>query len=111
MKKILIVWVLVAVILVGGLTFLGFKIKEQNKPYRTLENKLEETAIGLIGEKPNILNSSNKITLEDFTNNGYEINMTVNGDKCDGYVVASKTMSFYKYTAYIKCSNYTTAGY
>ena len=31
MKKILYVWIAVAVLLVGGLTFIGFNIKKQYK--------------------------------------------------------------------------------
>ena len=110
MKKIMIIWGVVAVILVAGLTTLGFKIKAQNKPYRDLEQELEKQAIALIGEKPSLAGIK-KVTLEDFANNNYEINMNVNNDKCDGYVMVEQSMSFYKYTAYIKCGKYTTHGY
>ena len=39
MKKILYVWIAVAVLLVGGLTFIGFNIKKQDKPYTDYEKK------------------------------------------------------------------------
>ena len=111
MKKIMIVWAVVAIILVGVLTYIGFNIKDNNKPYKSLEKELERKASALIGEKPGLLNSLNKLTVEDFNNNGYPVEMTVNGDKCDGYVTLSKNISIYEYNAYIKCNNYTTNGY
>ena len=111
MKKILIIWTIIAVILVGGLTYIGFNIKKQNKPYTDLEINLEKLAVSLVGEKPSIINETNKLTIEDFENNSYEINMNVGNDKCDGYVIVEKKLSFYKYSAYISCNNYVTNGY
>ena len=112
MKKILVIMGFVVVVLVGGLTFLGFRIKNQNEPYKKLENELEKQAIALIGEKPNYLPNGGKLTLADLTNNNYEVNMNVNGDVCsDGYIIVSKNMGFLDYKGYIKCNNYTTHGY
>ncbi len=111
MKKILIIWAIVALIAVGALTYMGLNIKKQNAPYNELEKKLEEQVIALIGEKPSILGQSKKITLSDLSANNYNVDMNVNGDVCDGYVIVSQSMSFYKYSAYIKCNKYTTHGY
>ena len=111
MKKVLIIWIPIAVVLVGALTYIGFSIKNQNAPYKKLEKELEKQAIALIGEKPAILSNGNKLEINDFINNGYSINMVVGKDTCDGYVIVTKTLSIYKYTPYIKCNNYTTNGY
>jgi hypothetical protein len=111
MKKILIVWTLIAVILISGLTFVGFKIKEQNKPYRLLESELESKAEALIGEYPSLINNGNILEIDDFLNNNYEVDMTVNGDKCEGYVLIEKKLSIYSYKAYLKCNSYETTGY
>ena len=40
MKKILYVWIALAIILVGGLTFIGVKVKSQNAPYTEIEKEL-----------------------------------------------------------------------
>ena len=40
MKKNMIIWLILIVILVGGLTIIGLKIKNENKEYKTLEKKM-----------------------------------------------------------------------
>ncbi len=112
MKKILIVWSFVAVFLICGLTYIGLHIKKQNEPYQKLEKELEKQAMSLIGEKPIYGENNSKITIEDFKNNNYEIELKTKNDNClDGYVLIEKSMGFLKYTGYIKCKNYTTHGY
>lgn len=111
MKKILIIWSIIAVVLVGALTFIGFMIKKENAPYKKLEEELEKSAIALVGEKPAILSDGNILDMNTFKNNGYNINMTVGSDLCDGYVFVNKVMGFYQYESFIKCKNYTTNGY
>lgn len=112
MKKILGIWIIVAVILIAGLTFLGFHIKKQNEPYKKLEKELEKQAISLIGEKPSYLPGGGKLTLIDLSNNNYYVDMKVNNDVCsDGYIIVTKNMGLYNYKGYIKCNNYTTHGY
>ena len=39
MKKILYVWIALAIILVGGLTFIGVKVKSQNATYTEIEKE------------------------------------------------------------------------
>lgn len=112
MKKRLVIWIVVAIILVGGLTVLGFLIKKKNSPYRALEKELEKQAIALVGEKPSYAQSISKLTVQDLENNNYKVEMKVNDDVCsDGYVVVTKNMGFLDYKGYIKCHNYTTHGY
>ncbi len=112
MKKVMWIWGIVVVILIGGLTFLGFHIKKQNEPYKKLEKELEKQAIALIGEKPNYLPGGGVLTLIDLSNNNYRVDMKVNNDICDdGYIVVTKNMGLYSYKGYIKCNNYTTHGY
>lgn len=111
MKKIIIIWAVISITLVGFLTYIGFAIKKQNEPYKKLEKDLEKTAIALIGEKPSILDDGNIIDMNTFVNNGYNINMTVGTDLCDGYVYVNKVLSIYQYVPYIKCQKYTTNGY
>lgn len=111
MKKVLVLWILVAIFAFGGITYLGFVIKKENEPYHQLEKALEKQAIALTGSIPSFLAGGKKLTFEDLNKNGYTVNRTVNGDFCDGYVLIEQSMSFYKYIPYIKCSKYTTHGY
>lgn len=112
MKKILITWICVAIVLVAGLTILGFTITKKNKPYKNLEKKLTEAAEYYAGVYPDILSSNNiKITNEELIDHKYSETLTVNNEKCDGYVVVEKNMGAFNYKAYIKCDNYETKGY
>ncbi len=111
MKKTMIIWGIIAVILVGGLTIVGIKITKHDKPYKELEYNLKRQAESLIGEYPSLINTMNKITIEDFTNNNYKIDLKVNNEVCDGYVMVEKRGNFYNYIPYIKCSNYQTKGF
>ena len=112
MKKRLIIWSFFSIILVGGLTVLGFLVKKQNLPYKNLEEELEKQAMALVGEKPTYFQSTNKLSLQDLENNNYKIEMKVNDDKCvDGYIIIDRKMGILSYKAYITCSKYTTHGY
>jgi len=111
MKKVMIIWAIVAVILVGGLTYIGFNIKRKDKPYKELEKTLTKQAVALIGEQPSLVMVDNKITIDLFNANNITIDMNVNSDVCDGYVIVENVRGFYNYKPYIKCQNYQTKGY
>ena len=111
MKKIMIIWGIITFALVGGLTVYGFTVKKENAPYQELEKTLRKKAEALVGENPSILNETKTITYDIFKENNYEINMIVNSDKCDGYVIVNKQMNAFKYEPYINCSKYHTNGY
>jgi uncharacterized protein YxeA len=112
MKKILIVWIIVAVIMVSGLTFIGFKLTDKYKPYTKLESDLKESAESYVGMYTNLLSSNNiKITNQEMIDKKFSKELKTKNDKCDGYVVITKSMEMYDYKPYIKCKNYTTKGY
>lgn len=111
MKKILTIWIFVAVILVGSLTTIGFVVKKQNKEYKNLEEKIKFEAQSYYGAKPIELKEGSHISIESLKKEGYEINNIVNGDTCSGYVIITSKMSLLNYNPYIKCENYTTKGY
>lgn|SRR5574344_531087 len=46
------------------------------------------------------------ISLDKLVNNNYMDKVTIDNNKCSGYVVINNT-----YSAYLKCSNYKTLGY
>ncbi len=111
MKKILTIWIIVAVILVGTLTTFGIMIKNQDKDYKNLENKIQFEAQSYYGAKPIELKDGAYISISDLKKEGYEINTSVNGDTCTGYVLITSQMSLLKYNPYLKCEKYTTNGY
>ena len=97
MKKILIIWTVFAVLLVGTLTTLGFAIKKQNKEYRSLQEKIKFEAQSYYGVKPVELKDGAYISITELKNNGYEINNVINGDTCTRYVLTTSQMSLIKY--------------
>ncbi len=110
MKKITIIWTLTLIVIVGGLTFIGFKIKSENKD-NVLESALitqTEKYLGLyVGKYPK-LNENIKITYEELQEEGYDAELGVN---CTGYVIIENNNGEYEYDAFVKCPNYTTDGY
>ena len=58
MKKNMVIWLILIVILVGGLTIIGLKIKNENKEYKTLEKKMTDVAKAYYGEKPGLLKNN-----------------------------------------------------
>lgn len=111
MKKILGMWIVVAVLMVGTLTYVGFKLTENNKIYKEAENNLKEAAEGYAGYYPNILKNNLIIKNEELIEKGFNKEIKVYTEKCDGYVLIKRQGVIYKYKPYIKCKEYTTKGY
>ena|SRR5574344_2055713 len=112
MKKLLIVWVIIAVLLTGTLTMVGLKIKSNNKPYLALENDLKESAQAYMGQYLNEMPStSTNVTAKTLMENNLLKSMKIKDEECDGYVKVSKVYVTYEYKAYIKCPKYTTRGF
>ena len=112
MKKILIFWIILALLLITVLTVVGLNVSKKNKPYKELEETIKFKTESLIGQSPSFLEELHyKVTIEDLKNNGYEVNTNINNDKCEGYVIIDEKMQVLKYKPYIKCEKYTTKGY
>lgn len=106
MKKILYVWITIAVILVGGLTFIGIKIKNQNSPYTEVEKELVFAAQSYMGQYISEMPSSQTtISYKKLLETGL---IKENEYDCDGYVFIKKNLATFDYKAYIKCDKYTT---
>lgn len=111
MKKNMAIWLILIVILVGGLTVIGFKIKNENKEYKTLEKKMTDVSKSYYGEKPALLKNNGIITIEELSEYDNTLIPKVNEEECKGYVKTTSSMGIYEYKAYIKCDNYKTNGY
>ena len=110
MKKVL--WIIFVVILFFGIVF-GYNIFFKNKEYKQLEKDMEDVVANYLGQYINEFpkNGEKKINITDVIEKGYGIDMLVNSDVCDGYVVIKKVSIAYEYDGYIKCDNYKTKGY
>lgn len=110
MKKITIVWTITLVIIVGGLTFIGFQIKKDNVN-NFMEDALKEQAEKYFGLYPGLfptLGNSKKITYEELKDNDHDPKLE---SGCTGYVIVENKNSGFDYKAYVSCPNYTTEGY
>ena len=111
MKKNMVIWSILIVILVGGLTIIGLKIKNDNKEYKTLEKKMTDVAKAYYGENPGLLKNNETISLQDLSNYNNTLTNKVNEEECNGYIKTTSNMGIFEYKAYIKCKEYTTKGY
>ena len=106
MKKILYVWIALAIILVGGLTFIGVKVKSQNAPYTEMEKELVFEAQSYMGQFISEMPASQTtISYKKLLDNGL---IKENEHNCDGYVFIKKKLATFDYKGYIKCDKYTT---
>lgn len=113
MKKMIIIWIIMASVLVGTLTYIGLKFEEKVKDYQILESDIEESAqiYMQVNELELKYKENVKIKTSKLLEEGILKNMTVGDDECSGYVVITKELKGFSYNAYIKCENYTTLDY
>lgn len=109
MKKMIIAWMFIAVVLFGSLLTIGIVNTKKYEPYKVLESDLVEAAKGYIElTDKKITNKKTKITETDLENKNILPNMEVDGDLCSGYVNVSNTINGLEYQAMIKCDKYET---
>jgi hypothetical protein len=112
LKKISIIWGIVAFLLFAFLTTMGFIYKDKAQKYKKLEKNLVAITKKYTATDFNFpVNGENVIIKYDELNEaGLIDSLEVDNQKCDGYVtVTFKNVTEYK--AYIKCANYTTHGF
>ena len=110
MKKLTIVWTLVLIMIVGGLTYFGLQIKKNN-PDNIKEKAFLEEAKKYLGLYPGLYPSNGGKTIikyEDMKADGYNKSLE---SECTGYVVVKSVSIGFEYEAYVKCPDYTTDGY
>lgn len=110
-KTLFIIWAIIVVIVLILLTILGFMLKNNNKEYHELEDKLKVSG-EKYGNTEFIYNNefkTLKITTEELENY-IDYDLKVNEDECTGYVEVTYDYA-YEYKAFISCNNYTTKGY
>jgi len=108
MQRVLIVWIFVTVLLVGGLTFIGWYNIQQNGMFFKLENKLETAARTYFGMYPD-RHPANSLTINSNTLIEEDMLDFENEDlECIGYVIVTSQLIGYRYEAFIRCMKYST---
>ena len=112
MKKIWTIWIFLAVVLIGGLTSIGFIYKNKSKKYKELEKELVEITKKYTATdfKYPVNNEKIIIKYEELKKAGLIRKLEVDNKKCDGYVVLTNK-NVVKYKAYIDCNVYKTHGF
>lgn len=113
MKKLMIIWAVIAIFLVGVLTFIGFRYKESIADYKTLEMDMVESAHVYMELNDLSLDAgeSLKLTSSQLIEQELLKEDAIMDENCSGYVMIEKNLTDYDYSAYIKCDNYETQGY
>lgn len=113
MKKMIAIWLFLALGLFGTLYFIGINFNKAYKDYRALEADMTEAASIYITVNKIKLKIGEKLTIKDkeLKENNLLPTMNIEDDECKGYVLVKKTYDNYEYDAYIKCKNYTTVDY
>lgn len=113
MKKMIAVWLFLALGLFGTIYFIGVNFNKAYKDYRALEADMTEAAAIYISVNKIKLKMGDKLTIkdEDLNKSNLLPSMEIKDDKCKGYITVKKTYDNYEYDAYIKCKNYKTVDY
>lgn len=109
MKKVVIVWTIILVFIVSGLTYFGIRVKE-NTIYELMEKEMVKQAKKYMSntEINPELNQLKIIDIDELKDNGYDPKLE---QDCVGYIIISNTEDGYKYDPYIKCKKYMTKDY
>lgn len=110
MKKIIIVWTIILIIIISGLTFFGLKIKK-NVINELMEKELVTQSKNYLEHNTNLypsLNNYIKIQVGELIEKGYNPKLEKG---CTGYIIVKNETSGYEYSSYLKCPDYTTKGY
>lgn len=109
MKKMVIAWIFLAIVLFGSLLTIGIVNIKKYEDYKLLESELVDAAQGYIEiTDKKVTNKTIKITEADLESKNILPNMEVNDDTCSGYVNVKKTINGLEYKALIKCEKYET---
>ena len=113
MKKLYVIWGILAVLIFAFLTAFGFMYKKKTYIYKDLENRLVAAEKKYVDSR--FLYPENgevvKITANDLIENEFFDSMQLNDEVCEGYTTVRKDGGVFEYKAYIKCKWYKTKGY
>lgn len=112
MKKIIIIWTIISILLVTLLTIIGFKILEKKEVYLNFEKMLKSATKDYMTQNNEYLPTKEIIIkLDTLIENSLIEPIFVDNENCEGYVKVEKKYLSYEYFPYLKCKNYITNGY
>ena len=111
MHYISVIWGIIMLLLVLGLTIIAIIYKNETEEYKAFEKTLEEKTQEYI--ETNGLYPSNKVsyTIEELLEEKVVETNIVKDKNCEGYVEIANNNQSFSYQAYVKCGTYKTLGY
>jgi len=109
MKKLTFIWGALILILFITLTTFGLLWKNKNMVYKDTEKELESLVKSY--KDAATIPGGGIVSVDELIDMQIIESLKANDEVCDGYVNIANKNGIYKYTAYIKCENYTTKGY
>ncbi len=108
-----IFWGFIILLIVIGLTIIGFVYKGKLVKYEELEQKLENAVKEYVDEKFLYPNEGEKvkITLQELISENKLDSLNLENDSCDGYGIVSFNGNTFDYKVYLKCDYYQTKNY
>ncbi len=113
MKQISIIWGIIIFSILITLIITSLMYKQRIKKYDALADSLEVAAREYVAKESLYpeANETIKVTTAQINQEKQNINLQINNDQCQGFVIVFKEKSVIKYKPYIKCPNYSTKNY
>lgn len=106
-----VTWIIVMILLVGGLTFIGWQNIQRNGRYFELEKSLRLAAESYFNNYTERLSGESIVSKETLIYEEFLGNIDEELTSCIGYVIATPRVRSHLFKSYVKCENYTTRGF
>ena len=111
MKRLFITWIIVMILMVGGLTFIGWYNIRTNGTYFDLERTMRKAAERYFSEYTERLTGEAFVSKETLLYEGFIEEIDEDLVTCRGFVVATPRGRRHTFKSYIECEEYTTRGF
>ena len=113
MKVMTIVWGIMIFAITGTLTFIGITYNKKLSDYQSYEKDIAKYSAIYVADKDLFQDDEKeiKINIKDLYKAKYLDRLSVNGNKCKGYVIVTKEETEYNYEVFIDCGKYQTEGF
>ena len=111
MHYISVIWGIIMLLLVLGLTIIAIIYKKETKEYKAFESALEEKTREYIETNGLYPNDNVTYSVEELLEKKVVETNIVKDKKCEGYVEIENNNQSFTYQAYVKCGTYKTLGY
>jgi len=111
MKKMFITWILLMILMVGGLTFIGWHNIQRHGIYFSLERTMRLAAEEYFEMFNERLTGESVVSKETLIQQELIEGIDEELMRCVGYVLATPRGRSHTFRSYIKCEDYTTRGF